>query len=142
MVPQIKQPVGQAIWALQNAMRELPQAQLETEHYFADGMYCRFLPRPAGCLIVGKVHKKEHFYIICSGTVRITSGESEAVEITGPRVIVSQPGTKRAVYAVTDAVCLTVHRADTQDLDELERQIIEPDDTALFDARNDIKAIT
>lgn len=142
MVPEVKRPVSQAIWALQKAVSELPQAKLETSHYWADGMYCRFLPRPAGTLIVGKVHKKEHFYVVCCGTVSITNGEDPAVEVTGPRVIVSKPGTKRAVLAMTDAVCMTVHRTDKTDLDEMEAELIEPDHTALFDARNDIKALT
>lgn len=139
MVPEVKKAT---VWDLQREVSRLPQVELETSHYFADGMYCRYLPRPAGTLIVGKVHKKEHFYVICCGTVKITQGEGEAVEITGPKVVVSQPGTKRAVYAVTDAVCLTVHRTDETDLQKMELELIEPDVTALFDSRNNIKALT
>ncbi len=135
-------PIGrEAIVALQAAMAGLPQAELPTEHFFADGMYCRFLPRPAGTLIVGKVHRKEHFYIVCCGTVRVTNGEGAARDITGPAVIVSQPGTKRAVLALTDATCLTVHRTDSTDLDDIEAELIEPDEAALFDARNNLKVL-
>ena len=123
---------------LQEAMSRLPQAELPTEHFFADGMYCRVLFRPAGCLIVGKVHKKEHFYIVCSGTVKVTTDEGMK-EVTGPKVIVSSPGTKRAVLALTDATCLTVHRTDKTDLDEIEAELIEPEEASLFDARNRIK---
>ncbi len=139
----VARPVGrEAIDALQAAIAAMPQAELTTEHFFAGGMYCRFLPRAAGTLIVGKVHKAEHFYIVCCGTVRVTGGEGPAREITGPAVIVSKPGTKRAVLAVTDATCLTVHRTDKTDLDEIEAELIEPDDTALFDARNAQKVLS
>lgn len=139
---EIARPVGrEAIFALQAAMSQLPQADLPTQHFFADGMYCRFLPRPAGTLIVGKVHRKEHFYVICCGTVRVTNGEGAARDITGPAVVVSQPGTKRAVLALTDATCLTVHRTDSTDLDEIEAELIEPDHAALFDAHNNLKVI-
>ncbi len=132
-------PAGRAeIDALQAAISQLPQASLPTSHYFADGMYCRFLPRPAGTLIVGKVHKREHFYVVCSGTVHVTNGEGMATEITGPAVIVSKPGTKRAVLAITDATCMTVHRTDKIDLDEIEHELIEPDVLALFDAKNEL----
>jgi len=140
MVPEVKRDQRAAVMALQAAMLDMPQAVLETSHYFADGMYCRYLPRPAGTLIVGKVHKKEHFYIICCGTVRVTTDDGVR-DISGPQVIVSTPGTKRAVLALTDAVCLTVHRTDSTDLDDIEAELIEPDATALFDARNEIKAI-
>lgn len=126
---------------LQAMMLEMPQAVLPTEHLFADGMYCRVLPREAGTLIVGKVHRREHFYIVCSGTVRVTDGEGIAKDITGPTVIVSKPGTKRAVLALTDATCLTVHRTDKTDLDDIERELIEPDDSALFDSRNQLRAL-
>lgn len=121
---------------LQAEMAKLPQVELETEHYFADGMYCRSLFRAAGTLIVGKVHKKEHFYIICSGTVRVTTDDGMK-EITGPHVLVSKPGTKRAVLALTDATCLTVHRTDKTDLDEIEDELIEPEEMPrLFDSGN------
>ena len=133
-------PTREQVKRLQDAMAQLPQAELETFHHFADGMYCRVLPRPAGCLIVGKVHRKEHFYIVCSGTVKVTTDEGVR-EVTGPEVIVSSPGTKRAVLALTDAVCLTVHRTDATDLDEIEAELIEPEAGALFDARNKLKAL-
>lgn len=139
---ELAHPVGrEAICALQALMAKMPQAELPTQHFFADGMYCRFLPRPAGTLIVGKVHRKEHLYIVCCGTVRITGGEGPARDVTGPAVIVSQPGTKRAVLALTDATCLTVHRTDSTDLAAIEAELIEPDADALFDARNDLKAL-
>jgi hypothetical protein len=136
----LRMDMRRAVKRLQAEMSKLPQAALGTEHFFADGMYCRFLPRPGGTLIVGKVHRKEHFYVVCSGTVRVTTDEG-VKDITGPQVLVSRPGTKRAVLALTDAACLTVHRTDSLDLDEIESELIEPDATALFDARNQPKAL-
>lgn len=124
---------------LQATISAMPQVELPTQHFFADGMYGRFLPRPARTLIVGKVHRREHFYIVCCGTVRITQGDGPAHEVTGPAVLVSKPGTKRAVYAVTDATCMTVHRTKKRNLEKIERELIEPDSTALFDARNQLK---
>jgi hypothetical protein len=125
---------------LQVAAAKLPQCELHTEHYFADGMYCRSLFRAADTLIVGKVHKREHFYIIASGTV-VIAGDGYRETVTGPKVMVSKPGTKRAVYAVTDATTMTVHRTDTDetDLDRIEAELIEEDETAMFDSQNMLK---
>lgn len=123
---------------LQHEMAKLPQATLETKHYFADGMYCRELFRPAGTVIVGKVHKKEHFYIVLSGDVSI-SGDGYGERIKAPRIIVSKPGTKRAVFAHVDSVCLTIHRTASHDLKEIERELLEHDPTALYDSTNRVK---
>jgi hypothetical protein len=51
----------------------------------------------------------------------------------------SQPGTKRVTMAVTDSIGITIHRTDKTNLDEIEADLLEPDTTALFDARNNVK---
>ena len=54
-------------------------------------------------------------------------------------VIQSLPGTKRVTMAITDAIGITIHRTDKTDLDEIEAELIEPNDLALFDASNKLK---
>jgi len=129
------------VWRLQAAMQEMPQAELDTFHHFADGMYCRVLPRPAGTLIVGKVHKKEHFYIVAKGRVQVVTDDGTTIYEAGT-VLVSKPGTKRAVLALEDSVCLTVHRTNKHNLAKIEKDLIEPDKTALYDATNKVKELT
>lgn len=131
-------PTLAEIKRLQAAMSVMPQAQLETKHHFADGMYCRELFRPADTTIVGKVHKREHFYIVLSGEVTV-AGDGYQERIKAPRIMISSPGTKRAVYAHVDSVCITIHRTDSKDLDDIERDLIEPEDMSLFDAGNKLK---
>jgi hypothetical protein len=41
--------------------------------------------------------------------------------------------------AVTNSIGITIHRTDKTDLDEIEAELLEPDTTALFDARNNVK---
>jgi len=133
-------PSREDIEKLQGAMAKLPQLELDTKHHFADGMYCRELFRPAGTTIVGKVHKREHFYIVLSGEVTIV-GDGKRERVKAPRIFVSQPGTKRAVYAHEDSICITVHRTDSRDLDVIELELIEEDPAALFDAHNRVKPL-
>jgi hypothetical protein len=128
-------PTAADVIALQRAMSSLPQAHLETRHYFADGMYLREVPRPAGTTIVGKVHKKEHFYIVIKGRVTIT-GEGYRETVDAPRIFVSKPGTKRAVYAHEDSICITVHRVSSEDLTKIEDELVEYDPEALFGPGN------
>jgi quercetin dioxygenase-like cupin family protein len=128
------------IESLQAQMVTMPQAELVTEHQFSPGMYMRKLFRPAGTLIVGKVHKEPHFFLCAKGEI-IAWTESGMKRLQAGDAIESKPGTKRVTLAVTDAIGITIHRTDKTDLDEIEAELIEPDITALFDARNDIKKL-
>lgn len=129
----------QKVEALQSELAKLPQYQPETKHYFHGGMYCREVFRHAGVLVVGAVHKKEHFYLIVSGTVAITDGEGNVQEVTGPHLFQSKPGTKRAVYAVTDALCMTFHAIDATTVEAAEAELVELEPSSMFAPGNLIK---
>lgn len=131
-------PTLEQINRLQAEMVKLPQAELPTEHYFSDGMYCRKLFRPAGTLIVGKIHKKDHFFLCASGEI-IAWSEKGMVTLRAGDIIESKAGTKRVTLAVEDSIGVTFHRTDKTDLDEIEAELIEPEATALFDAFNKLK---
>lgn len=125
---------------IQAEMVKMPQAELTTEHHFSLGMYMRKVFRPAGTLIVGKVHKEPHFFLCAKGEI-IAWTESGMKRLQAGDVVESKPGTKRVTLAVTDAIGITIHKTDKTDLDEIEAELIEPDTTALFDANNDIKKL-
>lgn len=129
----------QKIERIQDELAKLPQYEPKTTHRFHAGMYCREVWRKKGVLVVGKVHKKEHFYLIVSGTVVITDGIGEPQRFTGPRMIESAPGTKRAVYAETDVLCMTFHRTDATTIDAAEAELVEEDEATMYSAGNRIK---
>lgn len=130
----------QKVSELQKAMLgHVEPIELDTKHRFHGGMYLREVFRPADCLIVGKVHKKEHFYIVLSGTVIITTDDG-VVEVSAPYIFESRPGTKRAVYAKTDAVCVTIHKADSSSIEEVERELVEDDPDCVYLPGNKLAA--
>lgn len=131
-------PTLEQIERLQHEMMQMPQAELETEHYFSGGMYCRKLIRPAGTLIVGKVHKKDHFFLCAKGQI-IAWSENGMVTLNEGDVIASKAGTKRVTLAVTDAIGITFHKTNKTNLDKIEKELIEPDELALFDSSNKLK---
>ena len=135
-----KVPTRDQINRLQREMIKHPQVELQTEHYFSDGMYCRKVNRPAGTLIVGKVHKKDHFFICAAGEIIAWTEKGMKLMKAGD-VVESKPGTKRVTFAVTDAVGITVHKTDKTDLDEIEQEVIEPDELSMFDAYNKLKPL-
>jgi hypothetical protein len=124
--------------ALQAEVMKLPQYEPETKHYFHGGMYCREVFRHADVLIVGKVHKKEHFYLVVNGTLAITTDDG-VQEITGPHLLCSKPGTKRAVYALTDALCMTFHRVESDNVEDAEVELVEHDPESMFSIGNKVK---
>ncbi len=125
---------------LQAVMAQMPQLELETNHHFSKGLYCRELLIPKDCTLVGKVHKHEHMCMLIKGEMTIISGQGRQV-IKAPAIFVSHPGVKRAGYAHEDSVFVTVHNTDLKDLAQIEAELVEPDDTALFDERNKLKAL-
>lgn len=112
----------------------MPQIEIQTDHHWADGMYCRVISCPEGVVIVGKVHKKEHFAIVAKGCVQI-----EKEVFPAGTVLVSQPGTKRAIYALEDSIFLTVHRTKERNIERIEKRLVENDPLALFDSGNRLK---
>jgi len=134
-----KIPTRDEIQRLQHEMSKLPQAELPTEHYFHGGMYCRKMICPAGALIVGKVHKKDHFFLCAKGEM-IAWTENGMKHLYAGDVVESKPGTKRVIMAILDAIGINFHLTDKTDLDEVEAELVEPDVFSMFDSANKLKA--
>lgn len=133
-------PTRAQIEALQALISSDPQVELKTEHFFTDGMYLRTLFRPKGTLIVGKVHRRDHFYVVVFGDVTVTS-DGERERVRGPKVFICKPGTKRAVFAHEDSLCLTVHRTDETDLERVEADLVEEDLSSMYLPGNTLKVL-
>ena len=140
-------PTREQIEKLQAEMSQMPREALQaaadamhTEHFFHGGMYARKLSRPAGTLIVGKVHKQDHYFLCAKGEI-IAWTEGGMKHLYAGDIVQSKPGTKRVTLAVTDAIGITFHVTDKTDLDEIEKDLIEPDELALFDSNNKLKAL-
>jgi hypothetical protein len=122
-------PSRQTIQRFEAALRELPQTDCALKHTFAPGTYAREIFLPAETFIVGKIHKHAHLNIVVRGrcTVVTEFGRCEIDATRGPVTFTSDAGTKRALFVHEDTVWITVHRTDSTDLAEIEREIIAPD---------------
>ena len=116
---------------LEAAMREMP-GQLNPEeitaHHFCEGLYARELYLPAGTAAVGKQHAKQNFFVLLRGEMTLATPDGP-LTVRAPYMAVTQPGDKRAVYAVTDCVCMNFHANpdDERDLLALEHRYIMPE---------------
>ncbi len=119
------------IEALEVETRKYPQADLETQHFFAHGTYTRVLHIPAGTLITGKIHRKSCINIVALGRIAVITDDGQG-EITAPYVFVSGPGVKKAGWAIEDSIWINVHPWEGEpDLELIERELIAPSYEAL-----------
>lgn len=97
------------------------------EHHFAPGVYMRQMNAKAGTVVVSKMHRTEHMNVLLSGSLTIAT-ENGIEYLQAPAVIKSMPGTKRIGYFHEDTSWMTVHPTDSTDLEEIERQVIVPEE--------------
>lgn len=133
-------PTRDAIDRLQQAMAKLPQARVRTEHRFADGMYLREYTQFPDMLVVSKIHKRENFFIVTKGRAWVAQ-DGALIEIKAGDIMVTKPGTKRAVLTKMEEVTIvTVHRVGRErNLEVIEKRLTEYEDSSLFDVRNNPK---
>jgi quercetin dioxygenase-like cupin family protein len=135
----IGKTMRERVQTLQEVMLKLEPCEFETEHTFHGGIYCREVKLDAGTIIVGKVHKSEHFLYIIYGEMELTI--NDAVEyVVGPRLIVGNPGDKRALFAITDVMFTNVHKTDATNTADAEQELIEPDESSVYDSNNRLKS--
>ena len=127
---------------LKAKMAMLPQIDFAdyTRHHFVDGLYLRELARPAGALILGKRHKREHFYVVVTGELEVV-GEGFYAVVKAPGIFTSLPGVQRLVYARTAALCFTLHPnpLNIRDIPTLEAWLIEEEPDSPFGPGNVLK---
>lgn len=123
-----KFPTRKELYALQMALSGMPQISLEPTHRFAGGVYLRELQIPEGNMVLGKIHKHEHFVILAEGACRINTDEGMQ-DIVAPHIWISKPGDQRALYTYEHCTFLTIHENtdDVRDIDTLESRLVEND---------------
>ena len=102
------------------------QTELPLKHSFAPGVYARELEIPAGTLLIGKIHKHRHHNFLMKGSILVLT-ETNGVELLqAPLMIVSEEGTQRIGYAITDTLWTTVHenKDNSEDLDAIEERTV------------------
>lgn len=106
-------------------------AYLPLTHAFAEGCYVREIFIPAGSMLVGKIHKHAHPNFLMQGKVIVVTEQGGRAYLEAPLSMISHAGTKRAIYALTDTIWITVHVTQETDLDKIEDYVIAKDYAAL-----------
>ena len=88
-----------------------PEGSDQCKHYYGDGVYLRSLWIPAGTCVVGKLHKQARVCVIAAGRCIFTD-EFQRHEVEAPWVGEFLPGTKTAVFAITDTLWIAAFGTD------------------------------
>lgn len=111
------------VFAMEAALKQMPQAELKLVHHFSPGVYARELHIPADCTCVGEIHKYPQLNILSKGRISVLLEEGIR-EIEAPFAVVSPAGTKRIAYAHTDCVWTTILHTNETDVAAIEKHFI------------------
>jgi hypothetical protein len=119
------------IGILEEMLNKLPDEdkidpEAVTTHHFAPGVYARMIFVPKGKVIVGKIHRHITMNIVCKGKIMVQT-EQGMMSFEGPCIVNSDPGIKKAAYAVEDTWWINIHVTNETDLGKIEDEFIIED---------------
>ncbi len=110
---------------LQAAMQLANNEELPILHRFTPGLYSRTMTPEKGILIVSRIHKTEHQWVLSKGKVSVWT-ENGLETLSAPHLGITTPGTRRVILVHEDCVWTTFHPTSLTDVKEIEDAILEP----------------
>ena len=89
----------------------------------ADGVLARTVLMPKGEIVVGEIHKYESINILVKGELKVWVN-GEVKHLKAPYMIKSDANTRKVAYILEDTVWTSIHRVNSEDLEEIEEDII------------------
>lgn len=103
---------------------ERPQLDCQTKHYFGPGIYIREVTMPAGAVVIGKPHRKEHMCVMLQGRMIIVDSDGNKKELVAPLTFVGGPGRKVA-YILETTVFQNILATEETDIEVLENMLVD-----------------
>lgn len=104
---------------LESLMNNHEQLDIPVKHRFSGGIYAREITIPKGTLLVGRIHKFDHFDIMLSGEILVSTDTGEHKQLSGLNIMEGKAGKKRAGYALEDTQWITFHNVEERDPEEM-----------------------
>ena len=98
-----------AILEYEKFARELNQVEIPVKHYVHGGMYAREIVIPKGVILTGQIYKFDHFDVMVSGDITVSTDDGECKRLTGYNCFTGFSGKKRAGFAHEDTTWITFH---------------------------------
>lgn len=97
---------------LQFQLGQLPQLDMPLTHRFTPGLYIREIFMPKGAIVISRVHKREHPFVVSKGKVAVWSENDGWQFIKAPFTGITTPGTRRILFISEDCIWTTFHCGD------------------------------
>lgn len=118
---------------LENALRELPQIDIGTDHIIHNGMYARTVVIPAGAVVTG-VTIRVPTIVIVSGHCLVSIGD-DAVQVHGYKALSASANRKQACMAFEDTTWTMIFSTEALTIEEAEAEFT--DEPELLMSRQD-----
>jgi hypothetical protein len=116
--------LSQKVEVLLSQVEKMPQVDCQTKHYFGPSIYIREVTMPAGAVVIGKPHKKDHMCVMLQGRMIIIDASGIKKELVAPMTFVGSAGRKVA-YILETTVFQNILATDETDIDVLENMLVD-----------------
>lgn len=99
-----------------------PQVDLQTQHKLSGGMYARTIFIPAGTVLTGATHKRDHINVMV-GDITVSTDEGMR-RLIGFNVLETKAGMKRCGFAHADTQWTTISRTDLVVIEDIEDELV------------------
>jgi hypothetical protein len=117
-------PISEKVEKLLAQVEQMPQVDCQTKHYFGPSIYIREVTMPAGAVVIGKPHRKEHMCVMLQGRMIIVDAEENQKELVAPMTFVGGAGRKVA-YILETTVFQNILATDETNVDVLENMLVD-----------------
>lgn len=90
-------------------IKDMPKCDWTVVHRFVPGMYIREITMKPGSLIISKIHKHEHPFVISKGRCEVFTKENGWVDMQAPFTGITKPGTERVLLIHEETIWTTFH---------------------------------
>jgi hypothetical protein len=95
--------------SLVKALSQMPQVELPLTHQFTPGLYIRTIFMPKGSLVISKIHKTTHPFVITKGHTSVWDAANGVQQMRAGHIGITKPGTHRILFMHEDTVWTTFH---------------------------------
>jgi len=111
------------VQTLEDCILQVPQIDLKTAHELSGGVYARTIYIPAGTVLTGASHKKDHINIV-QGDITVSTDDGMK-RMTGQHVIPTKAGMKRVGFAHADTIWTTLCATNLTGIEEIEAELVD-----------------
>jgi hypothetical protein len=117
---------AQQVAYIARELSKFPQRPAPVTHRFAPGIYLREISMEADSIVIGRIHKTEHFNVLVKGACLIVHDDGTREELRAPLTFVSKAGVQKVLYVLEDTIWQTIHPTHETDFEKLDQMLVEP----------------